>query len=114
MKYTGGCHCKKIEFEVEGVLESVMECNCSHCSKKGYLLWFLPKTQFSMNSSAESLNEYTFNKHAIKHKFCASCGVAPFAFGENKGVETVAINARCLDELDLSVVKINQVDGKSL
>ena len=39
MNYKGSCHCGQIAFEVEGTLEQAMECNCSHCIRKGYLLW---------------------------------------------------------------------------
>src|SRR5262245_51884510 len=37
MMYQGSCHCGRVSFEVEGDLGQVMECNCSHCSRKGYL-----------------------------------------------------------------------------
>lgn len=43
MGYKGSCHCGSVRFEVEGELEQVVECNCSHCSRKGYLLWFVPR-----------------------------------------------------------------------
>jgi hypothetical protein len=43
MNYKGSCHCGQISFEVEGTLEQAIECNCSHCSRKGYLLWFVPR-----------------------------------------------------------------------
>ena len=47
-----------------------------------------------------ALSEYTFNRHHIKHQFCAVCGCAPFAFGKDpKGADTVAINVRCLPDL---------------
>ena len=36
MTHKGSCHCGRIAFEVEGDLAQVMECNCSHCSRKGY------------------------------------------------------------------------------
>ncbi|WP_461600000.1 GFA family protein [Achromobacter marplatensis] len=39
----GSCHCGQIEFEVDGDVSQVLECNCSHCSRKGYLLWFVPR-----------------------------------------------------------------------
>ena len=41
--YSGSCHCGRIAFEVEGEFADVKECNCSHCSRKGYLLWFVPR-----------------------------------------------------------------------
>jgi hypothetical protein len=34
----GGCHCGRIAFEVDGEIGTVMECNCSHCRPKGYLM----------------------------------------------------------------------------
>jgi hypothetical protein len=33
--YKGSCHCGRVTFEVEGALTEVLECNCSHCSRKG-------------------------------------------------------------------------------
>src|SRR5713101_6661407 len=35
--YRGGCHCGRIRFEVRGALDRVSECNCSICTKKGYV-----------------------------------------------------------------------------
>jgi hypothetical protein len=115
MKYQGSCHCGQISFEVEGLLEQAMECNCSHCSRKGYLLWFLPRQKLKLLSSEADLGTYTFNKHAIKHHFCAQCGCAPFGFGTSRsGEATAAVNVRCLEGVELSSLKRVPVDGRSL
>src|SRR5438046_1796199 len=50
--YSGSCHCGRISFEVEGDLSEVKECNCSHCSRKGYLLWFVSRDQHAVLPSA--------------------------------------------------------------
>ncbi|MDW5375357.1 GFA family protein [Halomonas sp. HP20-15] len=113
MSHKGSCHCGKIQFEVEGELDSVTECNCSHCSRKGYLLWFLPKSNLSMQVEDGALSTYTFNTHKINHHFCSNCGCAPFGFAEHGGVEMAAINARCLENVDLGSVKKEFVDGRS-
>jgi len=114
MNYHGSCHCGAIKYTVEGEIDSLMQCNCSICSRKGYLLWFAPKDKVDLQTP-EPLGTYTFNKHQIKHHFCPTCGCAPFGFGsDGKGNEMAAINARCLEGLDLSAFAINQVDGKSL
>ena len=34
--HQGSCHCGRIAFAVEGAPEQVIECNCTHCSRKGY------------------------------------------------------------------------------
>ena len=113
MNHKGSCHCGQISFEVDGDLQQVMECNCSHCSRKGFLLWFVPRHQFKLRGS-EGLSTYTFNKHIIEHKFCAKCGCAPFAYGKDgSGAEMAAVNVRCLPDVDLSSLKRIPVDGRS-
>ncbi len=53
MKYKGSCHCGKVRFEVEGDLNGAMSCNCSMCSRKGSLLWLVPRDQLHMLTSEE-------------------------------------------------------------
>lgn len=114
MVYKGSCHCRSIEFEVEGNLESAVECNCSHCSRKGYLLWFVPRAQLKLKADEDVLKTYRFNTHKIEHRFCSNCGCAPIAFGVNNGIETASINVRCLENVNLDSVKRMAYDGKSL
>jgi hypothetical protein len=90
-----------------------MECNCSHCSRKGYLLWFVPRTQFTLQTPEANLATYTFNKHVINHHFCPKCGCAPFGFGAASGTEMAAINVRCLEGVEVADVKRKFVDGRS-
>jgi hypothetical protein len=115
MTHKGSCHCGRIAFEVEGEIEQLMECNCSHCSRKGYLLWFAPREKLRLLTPEGDLATYTFNKHVIKHHFCPKCGCAPFGFGvDMSGAATAAVNARCLEGVEPSALKIVKVDGRSL
>jgi hypothetical protein len=114
MSHKGSCHCGQISFEVEGIVEKVIECNCSHCSRKGYLLWFVPRAQLKLKMPESALSTYTFNRHVIKHHFCPTCGCAPFGFGVMPdGTQTAAVNARCLEDIDLASLKREFVDGRS-
>ena len=114
MSHQGSCHCGRIKFEVEGEPGKVVECNCSHCSRKGYLLWFLPRDKLQLRTSESDLATYTFNKHAIQHHFCPTCGCAPFGFGKDaSGATTAAVNVRCLEGLDLAALERMPVDGRS-
>ncbi|MEZ0370854.1 MAG: GFA family protein [Candidatus Sericytochromatia bacterium] len=114
MNYKGSCHCGLIAYTVTGELEQAIECNCTHCSRKGYLLWFVPREQMTLATPEDKLATYTFNKHVIKHHFCPDCGCAPFGFGTDpKGAATAAINVRCLEEVDLTTLKRIPYDGRS-
>jgi len=110
MKHKGSCHCGQIAFEVEGDLQQVMECNCSHCIRKGLLLWFVPRPRFKLLSSG-SLTLYTFNKHAILHQFCGTCGCQPFAYGKDpsSGADIATVNVRCLEDVELSAPRENSL-----
>lgn len=115
MSHHGSCHCGRIAFEVEGDPDGLMECNCSHCSRKGYLLWFVPRSQLHLATPEADMARYQFHKHVITHHFCPVCGCAPLAFGKDpQGNEMVGVNVRCLPELDRSGLAIKQVDGRSL
>jgi hypothetical protein len=115
MIYEGSCHCARNTFEVDGELTGAIECNCSHCSRKGYLLWFVPRDNFRLITPESHLGTYTFNKHVIEHMFCLHCGCAPFGFGvDEKGVPTVAVNVRCVDGVDLANLTRIPFDGRSL
>lgn len=113
--YQGSCHCGAIRYEIDGTIDQVIECNCSHCSRKGYLLWFVPGEALRMKSGADDIATYTFNKHVIHHQFCEKCGCAPFGKGTNpQGGATVAVNVRCLENVDFKSLKTVQVDGRSM
>ncbi|NWL80288.1 aldehyde-activating protein [Pseudomonas taiwanensis] len=114
MKYRGSCHCGKIAFEVEGNLEQVMECNCSLCSRRGYLLWFVPREQLRLATPEFDLSTYRFNRMHIAHHFCANCGCAPFGEATDpKGKAMAAVNVRCLEDVPVDGLKVVKVDGKS-
>ncbi|WP_206955541.1 GFA family protein [Trinickia acidisoli] len=113
-QYTGGCHCGDVRFDVELDLAQTIVCNCSICTKRGFIWAFASREQFAWRSGEDATGEYLFNKHAISHRFCRRCGVEPFAFGvAPNGAQTAAINVRCLDGVDLAGLNPTPIDGAS-
>lgn len=114
MKYRGSCHCGNVAFEVEGTIDSGLACNCSMCSRKGSLLWFVPRDSLTLLTAESAASTYTFNKHVVKHRFCATCGIHPYGEGvDPKGNHVAAINLRCIEELDLASIPVHEFDGRS-
>ena len=115
MIYKGSCHCGKIAFEVEGEIKEVMACNCSMCSRKGALLWAVPRQKLHLLTPEKDASTYLFNKHVIKHRFCADCGIHPFGEGADpKGNQMAAVNARCLEGIELSSLTVKNFNGRAL
>ena len=70
MIYHGSCHCRAVQFEIDAPEEvEVEECNCSICSKGGFLHLILPLNKFKLISGSENLTVYTFNSGVAKHSF---------------------------------------------
>src|SRR5680860_1042080 len=114
-KHSGGCHCGRVRYEVTTNLTPVMSCNCSICQKRGAVLTFVPAAQFALISGADDLTDYQFNKKIVHHLFCRTCGIGSFARGLGPdGSEMIAVNVRCLDDIDLDALTPMPFDGKSL
>ena len=112
--HIGSCHCGNISFEVEGEIDSGLACNCSICSRRASLLWFVPRASLTMKSPESLAGTYTFNKHVINHRFCTKCGIHTFGEGTDpEGNAVAAVNLRCIENIDLSTVPVQIFDGKA-
>jgi hypothetical protein len=113
--YQGGCHCGRVRFQAELDLSQIIACNCSICSKHGLWLAFTPAAKFTLLSGEGDLVDYQFGKKTIHHRHCGTCGVETFGTGTAPdGTQTVAVNVRCLDDVDLTTLTPAPFDGKSL
>ncbi len=112
MIYKGSCHCGAITFEIEAAeCVEVEDCNCSLCSKSGYLHLIIPKSRFKLLSGKDMLEKYTFNTGVAKHTFCKICGIKPF-YIPRSNPDGIDVNVRCLDQSPRSM-SIVQFDGQN-
>lgn len=112
--YVGSCHCGEIAFDVEGEIDSGLACNCSICSRRGSLLWFVPRPNLKLRTPESAASTYMFNKHVIRHRFCPKCGIHPYGEGTDpEGNAMAAINLRCIEDLDLGAIPVHHYDGKA-
>jgi hypothetical protein len=113
--YSGSCQCQAVAFSAALDLTSSMTCNCSRCQRLGWVMAFAPAVKFTLKSGEDSLSQYTFNKEAIRHQFCRTCGIEPFAFAKGRdGSDMVAVNVNCLEGVDPRALSSKHADGRSL
>ena len=106
IEYAGGCHCGRVRFAVLAAARiEAIECNCSICSKSGFIHLIVPKDQFTLRQGAEFLVEYKFNTGVAKHLFCKVCGIKSF-YIPRSNPDGYSVNVRCLDVCarDLKIV----------
>ena len=112
IKHTGGCHCGRVRFEASAPADiTVSECNCSMCSKAGYLHLIVPAERFSLLSGREVLATYTFNTGTAKHLFCSVCGVKSF-YVPRSHPDGFSVNARCLDPGTVRTMTVRPFNGR--
>ena len=112
IKHSGSCHCDRVRFKVEAPEEILaVECNCSICSKTGFLHLIVPKSRFVLLQGSEYLSSYTFNTGVAKHLFCSVCGIKSF-YVPRSNPDGYSINVRCLDNTTIRKITISAFDGK--
>ena len=110
--HTGGCHCGRVRFELLAPAKlQVLECNCSVCTKAGYLHLVVPADCFKLLSGTETLTTYTFNTHTAKHLFCSVCGIKSF-YVPRADPWSRSVNVRCLDPGTVEEISISQFNGR--
>ena len=112
--HKGGCHCGAVRYTVEcDPTVEALACNCSMCGRAGSYLQFVPADKFTLDKGEDNLTDYQFNQKKIHHLFCKTCGIKSFARGTGPKGPTVAVNVRCLDDINTFDLKTMQFDGKS-
>lgn len=89
-----------------------MRCNCSICSKKGFIHVIVPEQDFELLRGADALSTYTFGTHTAKHHFCKHCGIHSY-YRPRSHPEKIDVNARCLEDVDLASFEISSFDGQN-
>ncbi|MGH7097121.1 MAG: GFA family protein [Stellaceae bacterium] len=111
--YEGGCHCGRVRFRIEADLATLLECNCSICTKKGFLHLIVPPERFTLLQGADALSTYQFNTNTARHTFCRHCGIHAF-YVPRSDPDKISVNARCLDGIDAADLRPAQhFDGRN-
>ena len=108
--YEGGCHCGAVRFRVIVDQHQAIDCNCSICTKKGFLHLIVPPEKFTLLTSEDVLTTYTFNTGVAKHIFCRVCGIHSF-YRPRSHPDHIDVNVRCLDGNVISKFEIKSFDG---
>jgi centromere protein V len=108
----GGCHCGEVRFEVLAPDEiEAKECNCSICTKSGYLHLIVDAERFRLLKGDDKIATYSFNTGTAKHTFCSVCGVKSFYVPRSKP-DGYSVNVRCLDDGQVRIASISKFDGQ--
>ncbi|KAK0718093.1 Mss4-like protein [Lasiosphaeria miniovina] len=110
--YRGNCHCGAFIFEVKvPEIKSASACDCSICSKKGYVWLVATSDAVNVVKDEGLLVDYAFGAKSLVHKFCGKCGTATMASMADPSAKTVLINIRAFQDFDVWGLEIRKRDG---
>lgn len=130
--YKGNCHCGTVRFTVRIPSldeHEVLRCNCSICSRNGYLKVFPKPGDFVFHSGYEDMTAYTFDTKQFVHRFCSRCGSSVCIEKVDKGELCINVSlvrsdylitrfmtyaqARLFEDFDETKISIKSDDRKS-
>jgi hypothetical protein len=112
MLYRGSCHCGAVAFEVDAPERPLVQrCNCSICTKSGFLHLIVPRSRFRLVRGEGDLTTYTFHTGVAKHTFCRHCGMKPF-YVPRSNPDGVDVNVNCLDPVPADL-NVEPFDGQN-
>ena len=75
--YEANCHCGAIRFKFSMTdlkHVPVNHCNCSICTKNGYLMVYPKRDEIEWIRGYDTLSSYRCSTKTMEHKFCPTCG----------------------------------------
>ena len=114
MKVSGGCHCGAVRWEAELADAPVpaLDCNCSVCSRTGFLHVMAPHSDFELITGRDALTSYRFGTGAADHLFCGTCGVKSF-YQPRSHPDAWSVNLNALDDRSGLEITITPFDGRN-
>lgn len=101
-RYTGGCACGEVRYEIGGEPAVSLHCQCLHCQKRsgtghGSYLVFPSRDGMTVSGSAKTWRVAGDSGQEKDHAFCPNCGTPLYlTFVPNPNM--IAIHAGSLDD----------------
>ncbi|WP_235561471.1 GFA family protein [Brevundimonas sp. Root1279] len=115
----GRCHCGAQRFSAPAP-DSVTECDCSICSRRGGLWAYYDPAEVTLETTPETLAAYQWGDRMMTFHHCQTCGCSVFndapAWTREDGVDMPAriiLNARLFEDFDLAAAPVRRIDGRS-
>ncbi|KAF1840031.1 uncharacterized protein K460DRAFT_399646 [Cucurbitaria berberidis CBS 394.84] len=120
--YKASCHCGAFAYTITQApplndpSAQVMDCNCSICSRNGYLFIYTSNDRVEFTKGGiEQFKTYSFASKKMAHYFCGTCGASCMARSVDPSFfpGMTCVNVRMLEGVDLKTLNLKFADGAS-
>ena len=107
------CHCKAVALSVPQLPEKLLSCNCSLCSKNGWLGVYYHPDDIRVETGQDKLVSYVQGDRMISTWHCSQCGTATHWTPITAPDDRMGVNARMFDREVWENLPVEYVDGSS-
>ena len=117
IKFSGGCLCGEVRYEVSGEVLRTLNCHCDDCRKNTGAAFvtniFINRADLTISQGKVRVFEHVSDAGNPKIKeFCPNCGSQ--LFGATRGRDTITVKAGSIDDADFVQPEANVFTSKAL
>lgn len=108
MSVEGACHCGAVRYEVAAAPQTVTDCNCTTCRKRG-MLWACYSPRDVRIEGPTQI--FMWDDRELEFHFCGTCGCTTHWSALDKAVDRMGVNARLMAPEIMAAARIRYLDG---
>ncbi|KAH6637894.1 Mss4-like protein [Boeremia exigua] len=118
--HPASCHCGAVQYTVTLspplTQQKVGSCNCTICTKNGYLLLYPRRQDVAIHHGEQALKSHSFGPKQLLHQFCGECGSSVWFDPRLKGLgeempDLLGVNVRMLKSVKVAELDVVAFDG---
>jgi hypothetical protein len=105
------CHCGALRMEIAAAPDTVTDCACSICRKKGALWAYYAPKDVRLIPAEGATQIYMWGDRMIEFHTCKTCGCTTHWAPVDKAHDRMGVNARLMDPDVVAKAKLRKIAG---
>ena len=107
------CHCGAVRLEIDTPPDTVTDCACSICRRKGALWAYYSPRQVKIIPASGSTHVYMWGDKEIEFHSCKICACSTHWSPADKSFDRMGVNARMMEPEVLAAASVRKIAGPS-
>lgn len=107
------CHCGAVRMEIETAPDTVTDCACSICRRKGALWAYYSPKQVRLIPASGATAIYMWGDRELEFHSCKICACSTHWSAVDKSYDRMGVNARLMAPEVLAAAKVHKSAGPS-
>lgn len=107
------CHCGAVRMEIETAPDTVTDCACSICRRKGALWAYYSPKQVRIIPASGATAIYMWGDRELEFHSCKVCACSTHWSAVDTSYDRMGVNARLMEPDVLAAAKVRKIGGPS-